>query len=94
MKKNGIIQKFGEQMKQKKILVTGGAGFIGSNIVKTLLNDDRVSLVRILDNLSTGSRKNIEEFFDHPKFDFDEQALVFEKMKPYLVDIWEKSAVT
>jgi len=54
-----------------KILVTGGAGFIGSNIVEQLLEDDRVELVRVLDNLSTGTRKNIEPFFGHPKFEFE-----------------------
>ena len=40
------------------ILVTGGAGFIGSNIVETLLSRN-VKFVRILDNLSTGYRNNI-----------------------------------
>ncbi len=57
-------------MKGKKILLTGGAGFIGSNIVAELLKDERVSSLRILDNLSTGNRENIKEFFNHPKFEF------------------------
>lgn len=54
------------------ILVTGGAGFIGSNVAETLLADDRISKVRILDNLATGFKKNIESFFNHPKFEFIE----------------------
>lgn len=41
----------------KKTLVTGGAGFIGSHIVRALL--DRGDHVRILDNFSTGKRENI-----------------------------------
>jgi len=53
-----------------KVLVTGGAGFIGSNLVGALLRDDRFSFVRVLDNLSTGFEKNIEEFYTHPKFEF------------------------
>jgi len=52
------------------ILITGGAGFIGSNLVEHFLKDDRVSLVRILDDLSNGYYENIEEFEDHPKFEF------------------------
>lgn len=55
-----------------KILVTGGAGFIGSNIVETLLHDNRVTYVRVLDNLSTGLFKNIEPFLSHPKFNWME----------------------
>ncbi|MEZ4909332.1 MAG: SDR family oxidoreductase [Saprospiraceae bacterium] len=54
----------------QNVLVTGGAGFIGSNIVSNLINDSRVAKVRVLDNLSTGFIHNIEEFFNNPKFEF------------------------
>lgn len=54
------------------ILVTGGAGFIGSNLVGKLLQDDRVKRVRVLDNLATGSWHNIKEFANHSKFEFME----------------------
>jgi UDP-N-acetylglucosamine 4-epimerase len=53
-----------------RILVTGGAGFIGSNLAEHLLQKPEVSLVRVLDNLSTGSLKNIEEFMQNPRFEF------------------------
>lgn len=52
------------------LLVTGGAGFIGSNLVEKYLNDDRIGLVRVLDDLSNGYYENIEEFEGHPKFEF------------------------
>jgi UDP-N-acetylglucosamine 4-epimerase len=52
------------------ILITGGAGFIGSNLVEALLQDDRVQKVSVLDNLATGFEKNISEFYDHEKFEF------------------------
>lgn len=56
--------------KKYKLLITGGAGFIGSNLVEHFLKDDRVSLVRVLDDLSNGYYENIEEFENHPKFEF------------------------
>jgi UDP-N-acetylglucosamine 4-epimerase len=55
-----------------KILITGGAGFIGSNLVESLLQNDTISLVRVLDNFATGHKKNIEEFFSNPKFELME----------------------
>ena len=53
-----------------RILVTGGAGFIGSNLVEHLLNKPGVELVRVMDNLATGNKKNIGEFESNPKFEF------------------------
>lgn len=55
-----------------RILITGGAGFIGSNLVEQLLQDKRVTSVRVLDNLATGSLKNIEPFLTDPQFEFIE----------------------
>ena len=48
----------------KRVLVTGGAGFIGSNIAEYLLKNTNALLVRVFDNLSTGYLKNIEPFYE------------------------------
>ncbi len=52
-------------IKDKTILVTGGAGFIGSNLCEVLLKENKVIC---LDNFATGKRKNIEGFTDNPDF--------------------------
>ena len=57
-------------LKNKTILVTGGAGFIGSNLCEALL--DLGANVRCLDNLSTGFMHNIQHFIAHNKFSFIE----------------------
>lgn len=51
-------------------LITGGAGFIGSNIAKELVS--RGESVRILDNFSTGKRENLHPFRQNPDFEIFE----------------------
>jgi UDP-glucuronate decarboxylase len=53
-----------------KILLTGAAGFLGSHISKKLIDNDHEVIG--LDDLSTGSIKNIEQLLNHPKYSFIE----------------------
>jgi UDP-N-acetylglucosamine 4-epimerase len=54
--------------KETKFLVTGGAGFIGSNLCEAILKMGYQ--VRCLDNLSTGKKENVEMFEDNPNYEF------------------------
>ena len=57
-----------DKLKGKHVLVTGGAGFIGSNIVGFLL--EHSIKVSVLDNLATGRASNLEEFKENENFCF------------------------
>jgi UDP-N-acetylglucosamine 4-epimerase len=55
-----------------KLLLTGGAGFIGSHILEAAVTDTRIEKIRVLDNLSAGFMRNIEPFLDNSKVEFVE----------------------
>src|SRR5574344_842331 len=58
-----------QQEVKMKILITGGAGFIVSNLVSKLIEDKKNKIV-VLDNFSTGSERNIQEFLNYENFEF------------------------
>ncbi|MDP2932889.1 MAG: SDR family oxidoreductase [bacterium] len=64
----------------KTILVTGGAGFIGSHLCQSLLEEG--DKVICLDNFFTGSEQNIAAFADHPNFEFIKQDII----NPFFLD--------
>jgi UDP-N-acetylglucosamine/UDP-N-acetylgalactosamine 4-epimerase len=55
-----------KKLKDSNVLVTGGAGFIGSNLIESLLGSGNT--VTCLDNFATGKRKNLEHFRNNPRF--------------------------
>ena len=59
-----------ELLRSSTVLVTGGAGFIGSNLCEALLKTG--SRVVCLDNFATGKKENVAALLDHPKFTFIE----------------------
>ncbi len=64
--KCNVMENFQEKLSGKKILVTGGAGFIGSNLCEELLGFG--AIVTCLDNFSTGKKENLDAIINHPNF--------------------------
>jgi len=60
---------------RKRILVTGGAGFIGSHLIDRLLEQGHDVLCA--DNLFTGTKRNIDQFHNHPRFEFMRHDVTF-----------------
>lgn len=61
-------------MKIKKIIVTGGAGFIGSHLCRFLVSEGHN--VKCVDNLLTGSKNNLSDFYENSNFTFIEHDII------------------
>ena len=69
--------------KRKKILITGGAGFVGSHLTDKLMMEGHEVIV--LDNFFTGQRKNVEHWMHHPRF----QLVVHDVTEPIMLEVDE-----
>ena len=58
----------------KKVVITGGAGFIGTSLVKALLDND-IEKILIIDDLSTGSKSNLDNLLSNKKIEFIESRI-------------------
>lgn len=67
----------------KKILITGGAGFVGSHLCERLLNEGNEVLC--LDNYFTGDKKNILKLLDNPYFEMIRHDIT----EPYYAEVDE-----
>ncbi|XP_063926280.1 UDP-glucuronic acid decarboxylase 1-like [Zophobas morio] len=66
---------------RKRILITGGAGFVGSHLVDVLMKDGHE--IYVMDNFYTGRRCNIEHWIGHPNF----ALLHHDVTEPYLLEV-------
>lgn len=76
----------------KKLLVTGGAGFIGSHLVERLVKNNKVT---VLDNLSSGKKEFIKSCFSNPNFKFYKVDLLKENIDKYfegIDEVWHLAA--
>ncbi len=69
--------------RRKSILVTGGAGFLGSHLCKRLLDEGHEVLC--LDNFFSSAKSNVEELMDNPRFELVRHDIVF----PYYAEVQE-----
>lgn len=65
----------------EKFLITGGAGFLGSNLARKLLSDG--NKVVVMDNLFSGRKSHIDKLREYPNFEFIQQDI----RKPYEIDV-------
>ncbi len=76
-----------------KILITGGAGFIGTNLVKSLLKKHSEIDIRVLDNFSTGFKHNMVDDKNVKYHEFDVADYFFDKHLESTLDGWKPDTI-
>eukprot|EP00051_Salpingoeca_urceolata_P027990 m.484350 g.484350 ORF g.484350 m.484350 type:complete len:434 (-) comp23323_c0_seq1:321-1622(-) len=71
------------EYERKRILITGGAGFVGSHLVDSLMMEGHE--VTVIDNFFTGRKKNVEQWIGHPNFELHTHDVV----EPYMLEVDE-----
>jgi len=77
-----VLNEGSIKRKHNRILVTGGAGFIGSHLIDRLMKDEQ-NLVICADNCFSGSKGNIAHWLNNPRFEFIRQDV----QEPFLVEV-------
>ncbi len=73
--RDGNFRMASKTYRRKRILVTGGAGFLGSHLIDRLLG--RGDEVLCVDNLFTGDKRNLDHLYNHPRFEFMRHDICF-----------------
>eukprot|EP00056_Hartaetosiga_gracilis_P016258 m.4480 g.4480 ORF g.4480 m.4480 type:complete len:453 (+) comp3899_c0_seq1:198-1556(+) len=68
---------------RKRILITGGAGFVGSHLVDVLMKDGHE--VTVIDNFFTGRKRNVEHWIGHPNFEL----ITHDVVNPFMYEVDE-----
>jgi UDP-glucuronate decarboxylase len=76
----------------KVIVITGGAGFLGRNLCKRLLEDSNNKII-CLDNLITGKESNIEEFMNNERFLFINHDIIGQIQLPYFDEVYHLASL-
>eukprot|EP00052_Salpingoeca_macrocollata_P015889 m.127169 g.127169 ORF g.127169 m.127169 type:complete len:439 (-) comp19845_c0_seq3:91-1407(-) len=75
--------KVRNEFDRKRILITGGAGFVGSHLVDVLMEDGHE--VTVMDNFFTGRKKNVEHWIGHPNFEL----VTHDVVEPFMIEVDE-----
>ena len=71
-----------------KILITGGAGFIGSHVIEGIIEENKIKKIIILDNLKDGSKKNLKNILTNTVAIIKPEPSVVDTIKKFLIPLY------